>query len=68
MSKIIEAVGVSAKSSLPGLGKIIEAAMSAAILKAAEDGVTDPVKVKELMMIARAAAKAAYLNPPKATE
>jgi hypothetical protein len=44
------AMGVASYTSVD-----IEAAMSGAITKAHADGVTDPVKVKDLMMAARKA-------------
>lgn len=55
-SKIVEAVGVSANSLWPSgkaRAKLIEMAMSEAVLAASAAGITDPVKVREMMMTAR---------------
>lgn len=57
---VVEATGVAARSNVPGLGKIIEKAMSDAVLQASADGVTDPAEVKARMMQAREQAKAAF--------
>ncbi len=58
VSKVVEAVGVSANSVANAdrsRAKAIEAAMSAAVSQCYADGITDPVKVKERMMAARQA-------------
>ena len=54
--KIVSSVGVSANSLVPGgkgLAKIIEGAMSAAAAAAQKAGITDPIKIKALMLKAR---------------
>lgn len=56
MSKIVEAVGVSANVLDPArreLAKRIEAAMSQAVLDAMAEGVTDPAQIKAWMLEAR---------------
>jgi hypothetical protein len=56
-SKIAEAAG-SASAGASGAGSIIEAAMTQAIVAAAEAGITDPGEIRELMHAARVKAKA----------
>lgn len=58
--RVVRAVGTASISSTPGLAKAIEGAMSAAVLDAAEKGITDPDKVRALMMAAREHAKANF--------
>lgn len=58
--KIAAATGVITRSGAPGLGKLMEEAQQAAILQAAEDGISDPDEVKELMRAAREETKAEY--------
>jgi hypothetical protein len=57
--RIAEAVGIVAKSSKggPSRSKRLEEAMSAAVLKAAEDGITDPAEIKKLMVEAHRSVK-----------
>lgn len=43
-----------------GLGKIVETAMSQAVLACAREGVTDPDKIKERMLMASAKAKESF--------
>lgn len=63
-SKIVEAVGVAAMApGRPDLATAIEQAMSKAVLACAEEGVSDPVVIRERMMAARVAAKAAAADP-----
>ena len=50
---IVEAVGVSVSSlnkDKKDISKLREKAMSDAVLKASEQGITEPEKVKELML------------------
>lgn len=61
MSRVVEATGASAGALSPTgkeLAKKIEAAMTAAIVQANKEGITDPATIKERMMAARAKAKA----------
>lgn len=55
MSKIVSAAGVAVikRPGLPNLGNAIQRAMEAAILKAAEDGVTDSDQIRARMLEAR---------------
>lgn len=65
---IVEAVGISANSSLgrnKALARAIEKAMSDAVLEANAAGITDPVKVKEAMMAARELVKRELLTGGK---
>lgn len=57
---IVEAVGVAVRSKNKDLSKRIEAAMSAAVLQALADGISDPAKMKEYMQAARERAKRDY--------
>jgi hypothetical protein len=60
-SKIVSAVGAAAKVvGNASLGKEIEAAMSAAALKAQASGETDPNKIRAAMLTARDEVKAKY--------
>lgn len=51
--RIAAAVGVAVVSNRKELSKAIEAAMSQAVLDAAEQGITEPEKIKEMMQAAR---------------
>lgn len=56
MNKIVEAVGVSVNSLWPvakARAKLIQLAMSDAVLEAGRQGITDPVKIREMMQVAR---------------
>jgi hypothetical protein len=53
MDNIVPAVGIAASSLDPtkkSLSKLREKAMSDAVLKASEQGITDPAKIKEMML------------------
>lgn len=52
--KIVEAVGTVYKSNVPGLGKMMEDAQAAAILKCYAEGITDPEAHSAAMAAARA--------------
>ncbi len=58
--KIAEAVGVVFRSKVPGLGPLLEKAMSDAVLKCLDEGITDPDVQRERMRLAREDAKAAH--------
>ena len=62
--KIVEAVFTSGNSGVLGakspLAKLIEKAMADAVVKALADGITDPDDQRELILAARADAKARY--------
>lgn len=60
---IAAAVGVAVRAPDRGLGKAIEAAMSAAIEQAAKDGVTNDDEVRARMQAAREKARAEYKPP-----
>lgn len=65
MSKIVSATGAGAhtmSASSKPLANMIQNAMEMAIRKAAADGVTDPVKVRERIQQARAAAKKTFFD------
>jgi len=55
--KVVEAVGVAARSTVSGLGKLIEQAMSHAVAQSYAEGVTEPDKVRARMLEARAEVK-----------
>ena len=50
---IVQATGIAVSCHDPKRKKLVEAAMLAAVEKAVADGVTDPDKVRELMLRAR---------------
>lgn len=55
-SKVVSGVAVASVSTNPErrrLSKLIEAAMSEAVLKCMHEGITDPSEQKEVMMAAR---------------
>lgn len=64
-SIIVEAVGISANAN-PGnplgkkLAKVVEAAMSAAVLECSEAGITDPAEIRNRMQFRREKAKAEF--------
>lgn len=57
---IVSAVGIVARSGSPRLGKLLEEAMSAAVLKCAEEGITDPDEIRARMLAWRDRTKEAY--------
>lgn len=60
MSKIVEAVGISVRSSVAPRAKMIEEAMSQAVLACSAEGITDPDVVRARMQEAREDAKKRY--------
>lgn len=65
---IVEAVGAAVMSKNKNRAKAIEAAMSQAVLIAHEKGITDPVEIKKLMMLAREQVKKQMDANPKALD
>ncbi len=57
---IVAGAGISANSKMPGLGKLIEEAMSEAIIRCYAEGVTDPEAHKVAMQEARQRTKDQY--------
>jgi hypothetical protein len=57
---LVEAVGVASISDTPGLSKVVEAAMSQAVLDCYAEGIIDPKIHRERMMQYRAKAKAEF--------
>lgn len=53
MAKVVKAVGIAVKSDDPELGKKVEAAMLRAIELAQEEGITDPLVIRERISQAR---------------
>jgi formaldehyde-activating enzyme involved in methanogenesis len=50
---IVEAVGIVARSGVPGLGKVMEEAMAQAVLDAMSEGITDQDEIRARMAAAR---------------
>lgn len=57
---IVAGAGISANSQVPGLGKLIETAMSEAVIRCYAEGITDPEAHKVAMAEARQKTKDQY--------
>jgi hypothetical protein len=53
MSKIVEAVGIAVHATDPNRGKRIEEVMTQAVKDAQAKGITDPDKIRRLILQAR---------------
>jgi len=67
VDKIVEAVGTAGSSAIKGFAaKEMEEAMAAAVQKAYDEGVTEPEKIRDVQLEARAKLKAEWAEREKA--